>query len=76
MNEERGRETGHGSQQNDEQLRKRDADATSKETLDDVEDSEESSHSQAKDEPGKSDVPWPDGGHDKSRDQADDAGPM
>jgi hypothetical protein len=49
------------------------SDATSKETLEDLEESEQDSES--KDAPSESDVPSPDGVDDESR-KADDAGPM
>jgi hypothetical protein len=50
-----------------------DSDATSQETLEDLEESEQDSES--KDAPSESDVPSPDGVDDESR-KADDAGPM
>jgi len=49
-----------------------DSDATSKETLADLEQNEESSSSEGK----TGEVPSPDGGADEVRDKADEAGPM
>ena len=51
-----------------------DADATSKETLEDLEDSEQDS--EAKVERDNSPVPSPDGAQPENRKPADDAGPM
>lgn len=52
-----------------------DSDATSKQTLEDVEESEKSSGSKSGSDSGESDVPSPDGAHDNSP-KPDDAGPM
>ena len=52
------------------------ADATSKETLEDLEENEQSSDSQPKDESGKSPLISPDGTEDDTGDKTDDAGPM
>lgn len=51
-----------------------DSDATSKETLDDLEENEKSSNSD--DESSKSTLISPDGKEDETADQPDDAGPM
>ena len=53
-----------------------DADATSKETLEDLEENEQSSDSQTKDESSKSPLISPDGTEDDTGDKTDDAGPM
>ncbi len=51
------------------------SDATSKETLKDVEDSKKKTGTSGN-ESGESEVPSPDGAHDAGRDKPDDAGPM
>jgi hypothetical protein len=53
-----------------------DADATSKETLEDLEENEQSSDLQPKDESSKSPLISPDGTEDDTGDKTDDAGPM
>ena len=53
-----------------------DSEATSKETLEDLEESEQSSDSQLKDESSKSPIISPDGTKDDTSDKTDDAGPM
>ena len=53
-----------------------DADATSKETLEDLEENEQSSDSQPPDESSKSPLISPDGTEDDTGDKKDDAGPM
>ena len=53
-----------------------DADATSKETLEDLEENEQSTDSQPKDESSKSPLISPDGTEDDTVDKTDDAGPM
>jgi len=53
-----------------------DADATSKETLEDLEENEQSSDSQPKDESSKSPLISPDGSEADTGDKTDDAGPM
>jgi len=53
-----------------------DSDATSKETLEDLEENEQSSDSQLKDESSKSPLISPDGTEDDTGDKTDDAGPM
>lgn len=53
-----------------------DSDATSKETLADLEENEQSSNSQPKDESNKSPFISPDGTEDDTGDKTDDAGPM
>ena len=50
--------------------------ATSKDTLKDVEESEKSSDSTSGGDSGESDLPSPDGMGEELRDQPDDAGPM
>jgi hypothetical protein len=52
------------------------SDATSKETLDDLEKSEKLPDSKSERTPDESKVPSPDGTIDESREQIDDAGPM
>jgi hypothetical protein len=53
-----------------------DADATSKETLEDLQENEQSSDLQPKDESSKSPLISPDGTEDDTGDKTDDAGPM
>ncbi len=53
-----------------------DADATSKATLEDLEENEQSSDSQPKDKSSKSPLISPDGSEDDTGDKTDDAGPM
>jgi hypothetical protein len=54
----------------------RDADATSKETLEDLEQSEKVSDTNSAEESTDSIAPSPDGSGDESHERADDAGPM
>ena len=53
-----------------------DSDATSKETLEDLEENEQRSDSQPKDESSNSPLISPDGIEDDTGDKPDDAGPM
>lgn len=53
-----------------------DSDATSKETLADVEKNEQSSNSGTEGTARESEVPSPDGGDDEIPNKTDDAGPM
>jgi len=53
-----------------------DADATSKQTLEDLEENAQSSDSQPTDESSKSPLISPDGTEDDTGDKTDDAGPM
>ena len=52
------------------------SDATSKETLEDLEQSEKISDSKSERQSDDSEIPSPDGNPDESRSQSDDAGPM
>lgn len=53
-----------------------DADATSKETLADLEKNEQSSNSESEGTARESEVPSPDGSNDEPPNKIDDAGPM
>jgi hypothetical protein len=53
-----------------------DSDATSKETLADLEKNENSSTSESEGTAGESEVPSPDGGDDERANKTNDAGPM
>jgi hypothetical protein len=57
-----------------EEIEERKSDATSKETLDDLENREEISDSKSEDE--ESQLPSPDASIDEGRKKSDDAGPM
>lgn len=58
------------------EMEERQSEATSKETLEDLEKSVKVSDSHTKDAAEGSDVPAPDGLPDEGRKQSDDAGPM
>lgn len=75
MNEQSEKEGGQPIQPAD-QLRERESEATSKETLDEVEGNEKTSESQTKSDPDNSNVPSPDGTGEAPHDEPDDAGPM
>jgi hypothetical protein len=53
-----------------------DSDATSKETLADLEKNKQSSNSESEETARESKVPSPDGGNDEQPNKIDDAGPM
>lgn len=75
--QESNREEGRTNEgEKDRANQKPDSDATSKETLADLEKSEKSSDAKSERATGESQMPSPDGILDETRDKDNDAGPM